>query len=77
MVGDSGLIGPAAKQAALPDPPLTPGAIDFLLWAGGDVDARPPRDTLSYRPTPLREGLAGDLASAAARSAGNLTAGVS
>jgi NADH dehydrogenase len=70
-------IAAAAMVAVLPDPPLTPGAIDFLLSAGGDVDPRPLRDTLGFQPTPLRDGLASYLAPAAPRPPGNLTAGVS
>ena len=44
-------------QALLPNPPLTPGAIDFLLTAGGDVDTTALRAVFQIRLTPLREGL--------------------
>jgi NADH dehydrogenase len=52
----------AVMERVLPHPPLTPGAIDFVLSAGGDVDTTALRETFPIRFRPLREGLATYLA---------------
>ena len=51
-------LGAALLEALLPNPPLSPGAIDFVLSAGGDVDTTALRETFGTPLTPLREGLA-------------------
>src|SRR5690606_15379089 len=52
----------AAMEKVLPSPPLTPGAIDFVLPAGGDVDMTALLEILPAPRRPLREGLSTYLA---------------